>query len=62
MEALDHAASGGPDKTGKSVAEAVEARRGKKGHATPMRRQLRYWQPFNDWCVRADGRWWADRN
>jgi hypothetical protein len=29
--------------------EVVEARRGKKGHATPMRRQLRYWQPFNDW-------------
>jgi hypothetical protein len=22
--------------------------------AIPMRRQLRYWQPFNDWCERQE--------
>ena len=30
------------------------SKKGSAGHGTPMRRQLRYWQPFNDWCATQD--------
>lgn len=31
------------------VVDASARRGSRKGHSS-MRRQLRYWQPFNDWC------------
>lgn len=55
---VDHVVQGAdtePAATRTVVHKANGAKKGGPSHGTPMRRQLRYWQPFNDWCARAAG-------